>query len=578
MDSDDGPRVASRPSIIYYPSAEHPTSSLQRDVPEAGLPDQLSLYTRTLRECRELYVSSGRLVTRDYQTELAAEGGDYVQLMDDLHRALALKVYVMVCQADRAWSRPERLLGEVLCHHLWGCWLDGNALRDAIKRAAEESSELKWYSLIRPFDRVEPLRERIGELETVVGRMANLVARCDGSLCDREKGALHAIERELRENLRRVPLDENDTGPAPGAHATRVQKAVDTRAKRADRAGQPPARKPAAAPKVTLAEALAELDGLIGLEGVKHEVRTLANFLKLQQRRTAAGLPKTDISLHMVFAGNPGTGKTTVARIVGKVFGALGVLAKGHLVETDRSGLVAEYAGQTGPKTNKRVEEALDGLLFVDEAYSLVASNTEDPYGREAAQTLLKRAEDQRERLVVVLAGYPDEMNELLRSNPGLSSRFSRRLDFVDYAPSELCQIFGAMAKKNHYRLTRAARLKLIVGMRWLYDRRDRHFGNGRTSRNLFEHAVRRMANRLAEQADISQEELVTLEADDIEFQKIPGEQLEILRRPALELHIECPKCRLSKRAPHTFLGERVRCPRCEQCFVAEWGELIADE
>src|SRR5262245_17493858 len=135
----------------------------------------------------------------------------------------------------------------------------------------------------------------------------------------------------------------------------------------------------------------------------------------------------------MVFNGNPGTGKTTVARIVGKIFGAMGVLKKGQLIETDRSGLVAEYAGQTGPKTHKKIDEALDGVLFIDEAYTLIASDGEDPYGHEAVQTLLKRMEDDRERLVVILAGYPMEMAILLRSNPGLSSRFSRQLDFLDY-------------------------------------------------------------------------------------------------------------------------------------------------
>jgi SpoVK/Ycf46/Vps4 family AAA+-type ATPase len=152
---------------------------------------------------------------------------------------------------------------------------------------------------------------------------------------------------------------------------------------------------------------MAELDDLIGLSGVKQEVRTLANFLKVQVERTKAGLPAAALSLHMVFGGNPGTGKTSVARIVGKIFGAMGVLPRGHLIETDRSGLVAEYAGQTGPKTHKKIEEALDGVLFIDEAYTLIHAEGDDPYGHEAVQTLLKRMEDDRDRLVVILAGYP---------------------------------------------------------------------------------------------------------------------------------------------------------------------------
>src|SRR5207237_7794667 len=159
------------------------------------------------------------------------------------------------------------------------------------------------------------------------------------------------------------------------------------------------------------------------LRSIKQEVRGLINFLKMQQAREEFGLPQTPISLHHVFSGNPGTGKTTVARLLGRLLGAMGLLAKGHLVETDRSGLVAEYAGQTGPKTNARITEALDGALFIDEAYSLVAETGDDSYGAEAVQALLKRMEDDRERLAVILAGYPTPMDRLLKSNPGISSR-----------------------------------------------------------------------------------------------------------------------------------------------------------
>ncbi|MEM1305618.1 MAG: AAA family ATPase, partial [Planctomycetota bacterium] len=385
----------------------------------------------------------------------------------------------------------------------------------------------KWCGVLGPFRDNQVLRGRIAELETLVSRLGNLVARCDGDLDDRERQALKAIEQEFTVVLQPLTLDEaaGDGGPdrrrakaspaTTGDSATAIDEALtaasDIFGPRESRPNGPaaaiggrsnqkgtPSPQPDKPTRLSVEDALAELDRLIGLSGIKHEVRSLANFLRLQQRREATGLPATDISLHMVFTGNPGTGKTTVARIVAKVFGALGVLEKGHLIETDRSGLVAEYAGQTGPKTNKKVDEALGGLLFIDEAYSLVARESDDPYGREAAQALLKRAEDDRDRLVVTLAGYPDEMDTLLRSNPGLSSRFNRRLAFEDYKPEELCRIFGLMCNKNHYRLASAARLKVIVGMQALFERRDRHFGNGRAARNLFEHAVRRMANRLA--------------------------------------------------------------------------------
>jgi SpoVK/Ycf46/Vps4 family AAA+-type ATPase len=322
---------------------------------------------------------------------------------------------------------------------------------------------------------------------------------------------------------------------------------------------------------------MAELDRLIGLTNIKEEVRTLANFLKVQAKRKTAGLPTTELTLHMVFGGNPGTGKTTVARIVGKIFGAMGILSKGHLVETDRSGLVAEYAGQTGPKSHKKIDEALDGVLFIDEAYTLIAAEGDDPYGHEAVQTLLKRMEDDRERMVVILAGYPVEMVVLLRSNPGLSSRFSRQLDFVDYTPLELVQIFGQMCQKNQYQTGAETRAKVIAGLTWLHATRDRHFGNGRTVRNLFEDAIRRQANRIAEIAELSVAALSTLEPVDVYFENCPAEALAPAAKGELRIRIVCTKCQHGKDVPQKFLGQAVKCPKCKKDFVAEWGELAKD-
>ncbi len=252
-------------------------------------------------------------------------------------------------------------------------------------------------------------------------------------------------------------------------------------------------------PEQRLAEARAKLDRLVGLDAIKDQIQTLTNFLKMERQREAAGLPTTKPSLHMAFVGNPGTGKTTVARIVANIYGALGVLEKGHLVETDRSGLVAEYAGQTGPKTNAKIDEALDGVLFIDEAYTLIDESGQDQYGREAVQTLLKRMEDQRDRLVVILAGYPNEMHKMIRSNPGLSSRVGTTMHFDDYPPEALCRIFELIAKKAKYTLPTESRRRLLRGFTYLYIGRDRHFGNGRCSRNSFERSVRRLANRLSQ-------------------------------------------------------------------------------
>ena len=198
-----------------------------------------------------------------------------------------------------------------------------------------------------------------------------------------------------------------------------------------------------------------ELDELIGLEQVKEEVRSLANFVKIQKQREAKGLKTPKMSFHLVFTGSPGTGKTTVARIVARIYKDLGVLKKGHLVETDRSGLVANYVGQTATKTNEIVDSALNGVLFIDEAYALVpTANKNNDYGQEAISTLLKRMEDDRDKLVVIVAGYTKEMNRFIDSNPGLKSRFNRYINFPDYTSGELCEIFNMYVKKNQYRVS----------------------------------------------------------------------------------------------------------------------------
>ena len=194
-----------------------------------------------------------------------------------------------------------------------------------------------------------------------------------------------------------------------------------------------------------------ELDDLIGLNSVKKEVRSLANFVKLQKQREAQGLKTAKVSYHLVFYGSPGTGKTTVARIVGRIYKDLGVLKKGHTVETDRAGLCGEYVGKTGPKTDTVISKALDGVLFIDEAYSLVPEGgAGNDYGQEAISTILKRMEDYRDRLVVIVAGYKDEMQRFIDSNPGLQSRFNRYIDFPDYSGTELVEIFKMYMKKNH--------------------------------------------------------------------------------------------------------------------------------
>ena len=274
-------------------------------------------------------------------------------------------------------------------------------------------------------------------------------------------------------------------------------------------------RKPdARAPSVD--EVLAELDSLVGLAPVKAEVKRLVATVRANKLRQEKGLENNvTMSYNFVFTGNPGTGKTTVARILGKAFRALGVLDRANFVETDRSGLVAKYEGQTAAKTNKLIDSAAGGILFIDEAYQLNQGEN-DQYGAEAVATLLKRMEDARGSMVVIIAGYKEEMKRFMAINSGLESRFNRTIEFPDYSAPELAEIYRSMAKKAKYRLSADSEHWLLPYISMLTEKRDKNFGNARWARNLFEKSVERQSLRVTELADPSAEELVTIRLKDL--------------------------------------------------------------
>lgn len=336
--------------------------------------------------------------------------------------------------------------------------------------------------------------------------------------------------------------------------------------------------KPSLAPEqATLVEdeleaALGELDKLIGLSSVKESLRKLANFIRIQQARTAQGLAPLHTNLHAVYSGNPGTGKTTVARLMGRIFKALGVLKRGHLVECDRSKLVAEYIGQTAVKANGVIDLALDGVLFIDEAYTLANRAGED-FGAEAIATLLKRMEDDRTRLVVIAAGYTEEMRQFLGSNPGLQSRFTTFVEFPDYTAPELCRIFlESFAQPNSLKCPKEFRLKLVLHCACAYLSRGKDYGNARDVRNLFEAVTIRQADRLAALGSCSAESLSLLLPEDLDSPYETQITRLLAQRPSFT--VTCPSCGHACPWDPNSAANSAVCAVCKHEFDAPFGIL----
>ena len=330
---------------------------------------------------------------------------------------------------------------------------------------------------------------------------------------------LEVIRSMTENNLRRM---DNDFWGTPFANVGKSDSPASPGAGEAKKDQPPPAdgqeKEPGVRgeerPAEPIEDLLKELDGYIGLDAIKEEVRNLINMVQVYKLRREHDLPTTDMSLHMVFTGNPGTGKTMIARMMARIYRSLGILSKGQLVEVDRSGLVAGYVGQTAIKTSKVIEKAMGGVLFIDEAYAL-NGRSENDFGQEAIDTVLKAMEDHRDDLVVIVAGYTDLMHKFIHSNPGLESRFNRFLEVADYTTDEMMGIFKMQCKKGFYTLGEGVE-ELVRDYITEENVDPNTFGNGRGVRNIFENILVQQNNRLAAMETITREDLMTITEDDV--------------------------------------------------------------
>ena len=370
-----------------------------------------------------------------------------------------------------------------------------------------------FFAALRDYDRRKrtTLARRFTDQLTL---LLLLFAAVDGVVSEAEAGFVNACSDTLMALCERDGLSGDRPALKADEFVTHVPAPAQPPTEVVPAAEQEETPLPESEP--TLEELLAELDGLCGLEQVKQDVKSLINLVQVRRLREEAGLPVPPMSLHLVFLGNPGTGKTTVARLLARLYHAIGVLPKGQLVEVDRSGLVAGFVGQTALKTQEVIQKAIGGVLFIDEAYALVNQDNGNDFGREVIEVLLKNMEDHRKDLVVIVAGYSQLMEKFIHSNPGLESRFNKYFYFEDYDGAQLFTILQSMCVKNGYVLTPEGEALARRELMALYEDRDENFGNARDVRNLFEQAVARQSDRVARLEAPTREQLMALRPEDL--------------------------------------------------------------
>ena len=508
-----------------------------------------------MQECRELYLSCVAAGAR------SAAARQLASSQDRLHRGLLAKIYSTMAEADGRWTYEEQRCVATLLEHV-GVARPAEELEQTARRVARQAARLDWSRLLRPFQEIPQLRRRAADLETLVLRIANLIAKADGVVAPAETAALHALQAELRW----PPSTDGGSGAAQTADAADEDDLpwvgqTAPRRTRSTRAGAGKRR----------ADCLQQLDALVGLGEVKREIRQLADWANLQDQRRRAGLSCEPTDLRFIFLGRPGTGKSLTAWRMSELLAASGALRFGQLVEIDGFDLVSRPPHAAAALVKDRLREALGGTLLVDHAAALLSADEAAAGGvlRILEQNLAAHAD----RLAVVLADPSERLLSLLDRHAAWQPLFRRHWQFGDYRAGELGKIFQFHCDRSHYQVTRAAQIKLLLGFDWQLRHHAEQFGGGHGVLRVFERAVQQLAGRIAGITPLTKELLTTFHDADILFDGVPPRVFGSLADPRQLFTIHCPGCDSTNVVGPEWLGIRVECNRCQQRFVCAWGE-----
>jgi hypothetical protein len=519
---------------------------------------------QAMEQCRQLYLTSA-VSGEVFQKPLSRQ---FAEDQERLHRGVLAKTYAAITVADGRWGKGEQRCAEVLLKHL-GVEYSPDTFEHTARKLMRQALHLEWKRLLQPFREIPALRARTAELQTVISRVGNLVAKSDGVVKPEETAALQKILEEFWLHVRPDPHEQ------PARSAAFIEFGQGT----AETAWEPP--KPERRPKRPKADRgkmreqrLQQVEMLVGLQQVKQELCELADWALFQTQRRQAKLPHEPLALQFAFVGPAGTGKTLVATLLSDLMFASGGLKQGHVIETDGYELVSGDAHQAASKMKAILTQAMGGTVVINDAGAILLAD--NPSAVKALEVLDKNLAAHAERLAVVLSSEdPDRLFSVLDKHAGLAQQFRRRWHFDDYSTSELGQIFQRCCDRSQYRVTRLAQIKLLLGMHWCVHQDRRRFGNGHGVRGVFELAVQRLARRIAGVSPLTKELLTTFRDSDISISGVPARALGNLAETPRMFAVTCPGCAGVHLVGKDLLGIHVQCKSCHHRFLSAWGEPV---